>query len=61
MFPPAQGPLKIQGREAWEDEMITARIWDRPCKTYHTDTPIYPWVPRTFPDIKVSFKLGYKP
>lgn len=60
MFAP-QGPLKIQGKQAWEDELCTAAIWDRPPRTYHTDTPLYPWVPRSNPEIKVSFRLGFKP
>jgi hypothetical protein len=46
------------GREAWEDEYITCRYWDRPPRVNHLDPPTYPWMP---PSIKVSFKLGFKP
>lgn len=59
MFPP-DTPKPIQGAQAWQDELQTAAIWDRPPRQYHTDTPIYPWVPRPNPEIRVSFKLGWQ-
>lgn len=56
MFPP-EGPKPICGREAWADEFATAAAWDRPVRSYHSDTPTYPWMPQQF---RVSFKLGYQ-
>lgn len=59
MFPP-DTPRPIVTKEAWEDEFTTAKVWDRPVRNYHTDTPYYPWAPKPAPPFNVSFKLGYK-
>lgn len=61
MFEP-EGPKRIQGYEAWLDEYQTAGEWHRPVRTYHTDIPFYPWVPKEPPpnQFRVSFKLGFQ-
>lgn len=56
MFPP-EGPKPICGREAWADEYATAAAWNRPVRSFHSDTPTYPWMPQPF---RVSFKLGFQ-
>lgn len=60
MFTPPEGLKPIVGREAWEDEYTTAKVWDRPVRQNHTDRPYYPWMPTPPPQFKVSFKLGWK-
>lgn len=59
MFSPKK-PKLIQGREALEDEYCTAAAWNRPPRKYYTDTPYYPWAPKTPPKFRVSFKLGWQ-
>lgn len=59
MFEP-QGPRPITTREGWEDEYTTAGIWGRPVRSFYTDTPFYPEVPKMHPQFHVSFKLGWK-
>ena len=59
MFEP-QGPRPITTREGWEDEYTTARVWCRPVRSFYTDTPFYPEVPKIPPQFHVSFKLGWK-
>lgn len=59
MFEP-KGPKPIQGYEAWLDEYQTAGVWNRPVRTYHTDTPFYPWAPKVPDQFRVSFKLGFQ-
>lgn len=60
LFQP-EGPRPILGREAWKDEYETCRVWNRPPRKFHTDTPYYPWAPKPQPSFSVSFKLGFKP
>ena len=59
MFEP-EGPKPIQGYEAWLDEYQTAGVWNRPVRTYHTDTPFNPWAPKPPDQFRVSFKLGFQ-
>lgn len=59
MFDPP-GPKPIQGYEAWHDEFLTCKYWNRPPRKYHTDIPFYPHVPKGPDQIKVSFKLGFQ-
>lgn len=59
MFEP-QGPRPITTRQGWEDEYTTAGIWGRPVRSFYTDTPFYPEVPKIRPQFNVSFKLGWK-
>ncbi len=56
MFPP-EGPKPICTSQGWADEYACARAWDRPVRTNYTDTPTYPWMPKSF---RVSFKLGFQ-
>lgn len=59
MFPP-EGPRPITTREGWEDEYCTAKHWGRPVRSYYTDIPFYPEVPKVPPQFSVTFKLGWK-
>lgn len=59
MFEP-KGPKPIKGYEAWLDEYQTAGVWDRPVRTFHTDTPFYPWMPKHPNQFRVTFKLGFQ-
>lgn len=59
MFPPEK-PLPIHGYHGWETEYQACKAFDRPPRNYLSDKPIYPWLPRSQPEIKVSFKLGFQ-
>lgn len=59
MFPP-DTPRPINTAEGWKQEYEAARAWDRPVRSYYTDTPYYPWAPMPKQPFSVSFKLGYK-
>lgn len=59
MFPP-DTPRPIITKEGWEDEFVTCKHWDRPARSYYTDRPTYPWMPKAPPQCNVSFKLGFK-
>lgn len=48
MFDPP-GPRPINTREGWADEYQTAAVWGRPVRSYYTDTPFYPEVPKVPP------------
>ena len=56
MFPP-EGPRPICTSQGWAQEFEAAKHWDRPVRSFYTDTPNYPWMPTQF---KVSFKLGFQ-
>ncbi len=59
LFPPDK-PTPIQGYHGWNTEFEACQAFDRPPRKYLSDKPIYPWLPRPEPEIKVSFKLGFK-
>lgn len=59
LFPPEK-PIPIQGYHGWNTELQACDAFDRPPRKFLTDTPIYPWLPVSNPEIKVSFKLGFK-
>ena len=59
MFPPEK-PMPIHGYHGWETEYQACKAFDRPPRNYLSDKPIYPWLPRSQPQFKVSFKLGFQ-
>lgn len=45
----------------WATEYLCAKIFDRPPRSILSDTPFYPWMPKSTSQFQVSFKLGFKP
>lgn len=60
MFP-EMAPKPAPSPGDWATEYLCAKIFDRPPRSVLTDTPFYPWLPKSTPDFRVSFKLGFKP
>lgn len=56
MFP-ERGPRPTPTSQAWEDEYVTAKHWNRPPRTFLNDRPFYPWCP---PALKVKFSLNFQ-
>nr|UHS18471.1 MAG: hypothetical protein [Betatorquevirus sp.] len=56
MFPPEKPKNRRFNPYELEDEIVTAKHWHRPVKSYVYDPPFYPWC---VPEPVVNFHLKY--
>lgn len=58
LFPPDETPNRRMTPQEYEEELLLAKLFKRPPRSYIKDKPFYPYVPKN-EQCMVNFDLNY--